>query len=113
MEYVRSYTYEEYQLLLYGPLGSVRSGDNASRGYKHQEKRRYIKAILSDEETRHALKIARPSSRAMKLCYVPLRLGNVTLASFMGWSITLVKTKFSTFFYNMRSKTVHECEISR
>ena len=85
----------------------------ASRGYKHQEKRRYIKAILSDEETRHALKIARPSSKAMKLCYVPLRLGNVTLASFMGWSITLVKTKFSTFFYNMRSKTVHECEVSR
>ncbi len=80
----------------------------ASKSHSRKQKRAYIKTILSDSETKTALKIAKPSSKAMKICYIPLRLGNVTLSAIMGGSISFVKNRFSTLFYNLRSKEVND-----
>lgn len=76
------------------------------------QKRKYISNILNDEETVQALKIARPSSPAMKICYIPIKSRNVTLSSLMGWGIGFVKTHFSKTFYNMRSKEVNDSKAT-
>lgn len=84
----------------------------SSKNLKYSLKRKYISDILNDAETVQALKIARPSSAMMKICYIPIKLKSVTLSSFMGWGIGFVKAHFSNIFYNIRSKEVNDSKAT-
>lgn len=80
----------------------------ANRTDSYRKKRQYIRTILDDPLTRNAIKTAKPSGMAMKICYLPLRLRNVMLCAWMGSAITFIKTNFTKLFYDLRSGEVND-----
>lgn len=77
------------------------------KNLRYQEKRMEIERILHDDLSRSSIQLARPESRKMRMCLLPMQWDNITLCMCMGGCIDFIKKHFSTTFYRMRAKEVH------
>lgn len=73
---------------------------------KLKEKRKYVKAIISDKNFKEALK---HSDGALSLIInIPLRLHSVTITLLLGWGINLMQTKLNPLYLRIKHKKRNE-----
>lgn len=71
-----------------------------------KEKTTRVKEALKDPETKKALSACDSGSLAVKICFFVLKSEMALPTLLMGWVISLVKSKFSDFFYAKRIKVM-------
>lgn len=75
----------------------------ANRQLSKAEKLQELDGIIDDKYTRFAIENALNKSKKIAILSVPIRMKNVSLCYFMGWSVATFKEYFSGIYYTMRA----------
>lgn len=78
-----------------------------SRELSYSAKRQKVSEILNDKETGQALRHCKSASGVMKILFLPLRAGNVSLSLLFGSGISLSRRLFPALFIKLKEKEVH------
>ncbi len=70
-------------------------------------KKKSVRNILSDKETRNIINNVKAESFLTSICYLPIKFQNLLLCIIMGTAINYIKNNFSNYFLDLRSKQVY------
>lgn len=83
------------------------------KGMSGEEKRKQVSMILSDEQTKKSLVLARPESGLMRVAILPMKWGSVRLCILEGKVISFVKERMANEFYHLRAKVVNKGSVRK
>lgn len=84
-------------------IGCIENVTNSACTLSQKEKNKQIKVMISSENTRTALKYAKPNSSVMKLMLIPVKMKNVTLTKLEGVVISKVKSGNVKLFAKLKA----------
>ncbi len=83
------------------------------KGMSGEEKRKQVSVILSDEQTKKSLALARPENALMRIAILPMKWGSVRLCLLEGKVIGFVKERMANAFYHLRAKVVNKGTVRK
>lgn len=84
-------------------VGCIENVTNSACSLSKKEKKEQIKAMITSERARTALRLAKPNSLVMKIMLVPLRLKSVSLTYLEGTVISRVKSGDTALFAKLKA----------